>query len=145
MNPIARRLAREYALQSLYQWQIANNAPTDIHAQFLNYAYNKKTDLIYFKELLFSIPDQHEELDQHMIPFLNRPFDEVDPIELIILRIAIYEMAKRPDVPYRVVINEALELAKKFGSVEGYKFVNGILDHIAKELRTHEVAAHKDE
>lgn len=135
MNPTARRLAREYALQSIYQWQIAHNMPADIHTQFLKHSYNKKTDLAYFKELLFSIPDQYEILDRHMIPFLSRPIEELDPIELAILRISIYELANRLDVPYRVVINEALELTKKFGSVEGYKFVNGILDHVARELR----------
>jgi N utilization substance protein B len=143
MNPTARRLARGYALQAIYQWQIAHNAPADIQAQFLAHQFNKKTDLEYFKELLNSIPDQYEELDNHMIPFLSRPIEELDPIELAILRISIYELAKRPDVPYRVVINEALELAKKFGSIEGYKFVNGILDHVARELRPVEVAANK--
>jgi N utilization substance protein B len=143
MNPTARRLAREYALQALYQWQIAHNAPTDIQSQFLAHAFNKKTDLEYFKELLHSIPNQYEELDGYMTPFLSRPIDELDPIELAILRISIYELAKRLDVPYRVVINEALELAKKFGSIEGYKFVNGILDHVARELRVSEIAAAK--
>jgi N utilization substance protein B len=143
MNPTARRLAREYALQSLYQWQIAHHLPSDIEAQFLAHPFNKKTDLDYFKELLHAIPDQYEELDAYMTPFLSRPIDELDPIELAILRISIYELAKRLDVPYRVIINEAMELTKKFGSIEGYKFVNGILDHIARELRAQEVAAAK--
>lgn len=143
MSPTARRLAREYALQALYQWQIAQNAPSDIYSHFLSYTYNKKTDLDYFKELLYAIPDQHEVLDGYMTPFLSRPIDELDPIELNILRISIYELANRLDVPYRVIINEALELSKKFGSIEGYKFVNGILDHVARQLRTHEVTAAK--
>ena len=143
MNPTARRLAREYALQALYQWQIAHNPPADIQSQFLAHPFNKKTDLEYFKELLHSIPNQHEELDCHMIPFLSRSIDELDPIELAILRISIYELAKRLDVPYRVIINEALELTKKFGSIEGYKFVNGVLDHVARKLRTHETTTKK--
>jgi transcription antitermination protein NusB len=143
MNPKARRLAREYALQALYQWQIAHHAPSDIQSQFLAHPFNKKTDLDYFKELLHSIPDHSVELDAYMGPFLNRPIDELDPIELAILRISIYELAKRSDVPYRVIINEALELAKKFGSIEGYKFVNGILDHVARQLRAHEITADK--
>ena len=78
-----------------------------------------------------------------MTPFLSRPIDELDPVELAILRLSIYELAKRPDIPYRVVINEALELTKKYGSIEGYKFVNGVLDHVAKEVRKIEIAEDK--
>lgn len=144
MNPTARRFARQYALQALYQWQIAHTLPADIEEQFLvHQQMSKKTDLAYFKDLVHAIPEYHEELDQHMIPFLSRPIEELDPIELCILRLSIYELAKRLDVPYRVVINEALELTKKFGSIEGYKFVNGILDHVARKLRTHEMAVEK--
>src|ERR671938_485704 len=113
MNPTARRFARQYALQALYQWQLSHTLPADIEAQFLAYQrMNKKTDLIYFKELLHAIPEQYEELDGYMTPFLSRPLDELDPIELTILRMSIYELAKRLDVPYRVAINEALELTK---------------------------------
>lgn len=144
MNPTARRLARQYAMQALYQWQLSHTAPAEIEDQFIRHQkMNKKTDLVYFKELIHGIPDHQDELDNHMNPFLSRPIDELDPIELAILRLSIYELAKRLDVPYRVAINEALELAKKYGSVEGYKFVNGILDQVAKKLRAHEIAADK--
>lgn len=143
MSPVARRLARQYALQALYQWQLSQANPADIETQFLAKQINKRTDLDYFKELIHNIPDQSAELDNYMTPFLSRPIHEIDPIELAILRLSTYELAKRLDIPYRVSINEALELTKKYGSIEGFKFVNGVLDHIARELRTHEMAVKK--
>lgn len=144
MNPYARRNARHHALQAMYQWQLSQSPITEIEAQFVaHHLENKKIDLDYFKELIRAVPAQHQELDELMTPFLSRPLNELDPIELAILRLSIYELAKRPDIPYRVVINEALELAKKFGSIEGYKFVNGILDQVAKKLRILEISAEK--
>ncbi len=143
MKPIARRLARQYALQALYQWQLSQALPVDIETQFLKKQINKRTDWDYFRELIHQIPVQYIELDSYMMPFLSRATHEIDPIELAILRLSIYELAKRLDIPYRVAINEALELTKKYGSVEGYKFVNGILDHVARQLRTHEIVARK--
>jgi len=143
MNPTARRHARQYALQALYQWQLSDTPIKEIELDFLVNYIKQKTDLDYFKELIHQIPRQHDELDQHMIPFLSRPIKELDPIELAILRLAIYELANRIDIPYRVAINEALELNKKFGSVEGYKFVNGVLDQVARKLRIEEIKAAK--
>ncbi len=143
MSPVARRLARQYALQALYQWQLSQASPSDIETQFLATQINKRTDLDYFKELIHTIPELHEELDSYMVPYLSRPLDEIDPIELAILRLSTYELAKRLDIPYRVSINEALELTKKYGSIEGFKFVNGVLDHIARQLRVHEMAGKK--
>ena len=134
VNPTARRNARRYALQAMYQWQMSANELSDIENEFLNYHIDKKLDLDYFKELIHGIPKHLHEIDSTIQPFLTRPMEEVDPIELAILRVACYELLKRLDVPYRVIINEALELAKKFGSTEGFKFVNGILDNIHKEL-----------
>ncbi len=143
MTPIARHLARQYALQALYQWQMSQALPSDIETQFLAKQINKRTDLDYFKELLHTIPTQYAELDHHMAPFVSRPIDEIDPIELAILRLSIYELAKRLDIPYRVSINEALELTKKYGSAEGFKFVNSVLDQVARQLRTHEIISKK--
>ena len=139
MNPVARHNARRYALQAMYQWQIAGTSIDEIEHEFLHYHIDKKLDLAYFKELIHGIPKHQSELDQEMKPFLGRALQEIDPIELAVLRLAIYELIKRPDVPYRVIINEALELTKKFGSVDGYKFVNGILDRIAKKNRAVEI------
>jgi transcription antitermination protein NusB len=141
MNVYARRSARQYAMQGLYQWQIAGASATEIEAQFIAHQINKKTDLDYFKELVHGVPAKNVEIDAAMEPSLKRPILELDPVELAILRLATYELLFRPDIPYRVIINEALELTKKFGSVEGFKFVNGVLDQVAKRIRVTEIAA----
>lgn len=143
MNPTARRNARQYALQAMYQWQISATPIKELEFDFLVNHIKQKTDLDYFKELIHGIPTHCEELDNHMTPFLSRPISELDPVELAIIRLGIYELTKRLDVPYRVAINEALELTKKFGSVEGFKFVNGILDQVARTIRTEEMKANK--
>jgi N utilization substance protein B len=141
MNPTARRHARHYALQALYQWQLSQTPTADIEAQFLADQIKKTTDIEYFKELLQRIPAEQVALDAVFTPFLKRPLTELDPVELAILRLATYEFVNRLDIPYRVAINEALELTKKFGSVEGFKFVNGVLDQVARQVRQLEVQA----
>lgn len=137
---ILRHNARQYALQAIYQWQQSDTPIQEIETQFIRYHVTKKVDLEYFKEVIQGVAKDHHELDKHFAPFLDRPVDEVDPIELALLRIATYELAKRLDVPYRVIINEGLELAKKFGSIDGYKFINGVLDRVARRLRAHEIS-----
>ncbi len=139
INPVARHNARRYALQAMYQWQLAGTSVTEIESEFLHYHIDKKLDLSYFKELIHGVPKHQHEIDHEIQPFLGRGMHEIDPIELAVLRLATYELIKRPDVPYRVIINEALELTKKFGSVEGHKFVNGVLDRIAKKNRVTEI------
>lgn len=135
MKPYQRHKARSYAIQALYEWLISNNDPCVIEQHFFADYDFKKTDTEYFSELLKGITANPKSLDTYMLPYLDRPLEELDPIELCILRMAIYEFKQRPDVPYRVVINEAVELAKKFGVTEGHKYVNGILDKVAKDLR----------
>lgn len=139
INPIARHNARRYALQAMYQWQMADTPLKEIEVEFLRYHIDKKLDLEYFKELLHGIPANQHAIDLEIKFYLDRSFQDIDPVELAVLRLAIYELIKRPDVPYRVIINEALELTKKFGSVEGHKFVNGVLDRVAKKTRTTEI------
>lgn len=141
MNPTARRHARQYALQAMYQWQMSQAPISEIEMEFLVHHITEKTDLPYFKELIHAIPEHYEELDKQMQPFLSRSLGELDPVELAILRLGIYELSKRLDIPYRVAINEALELTKKFGSVEGFKFVNGVLDQVARRVRAEEINA----
>lgn len=136
INPVARHNARRYALQAMYQWQLANTSLQQLEHEFLQYHIDKKLDLEYFKELIHGIPEYQHEIDQSIQPFLDRDLNEIDPIELAVLRLGTYELLKRPDIPYRVVINEALELTKKFGSIEGYKFINSILDRVAKKNRS---------
>lgn len=134
-NPALRHTARRYALQAMYQWQIAGAPINDIENEFLASHIDKQIDLEYFKELIHGIPENQEAIDNAIKPFLSRSLSDIDPVELAVLRLATYELLKRPDVPYRVIINEALQLTKKFGSIEGYKFVNGVLDRVAKANR----------
>lgn len=141
LNPVARHNARRYALQAMYQWQLADTSITDIENEFLHYRIDKKMDLPYFKELIHGVPKHQQEIDKEMQPFVDRAMHDIDPVELAVLRLAIYELIKRPDVPYRVIINEALELTKKFGSIDGHKFVNGVLDRVAKKNRATEIGA----
>lgn len=140
-TPSARRKAREMLLQSLYQWELAGQAIHSIEAQF--YAENNmdKVDRDYYHELLHAIPAALGETDDRYAPLLDRRVDELDPISLSILRIGSYEMAERVDVPFKVVINEAVNLAKKFGPEDSQKFVNAVMDKLAPRHRKVEVAA----
>jgi len=139
----ARRRARRLAVQGLYEWQITGTEIAEIKQRFLEGKEARQIDEDYFRELVEGVITQVEELDQHITPFLNRSLKEVDVVERAILRIATYELAKRPDIPYRVVINEGVELAKTFGADQGHKFINGMLDKIAAKLRPIEMAKAK--
>jgi N utilization substance protein B len=137
----ARSLARERAMQALYQWQMTGQEPAEIEQQFLEEQDMKDVDKKYFKELLHGVAKRIEEFDVVCSDLLSRPIDQVDPVERAILRIGLYELKSRLDIPYRVVINEAVELAKIFGAEQGHKFVNGTLDKAAKSLRAVEIQA----
>lgn len=139
----ARHLARKRAVQALYMWQMTGEDLSDIEGQFLSEHDMKNVDLKYFKELLHKVPAHVQELDDHLSPLLDRPFNELDPVECAIMRMGAYELQHRIDIPYRVVINEAVELAKTFGAEEGHKYVNSILDRVAKKLRSIEIKARK--
>lgn len=142
LNPQhARRRARKSAMQALYQWQISGQSLGEIEEQFRVDQDMSKVDLAYFHELLHRVPACLDEVDNVIAPHADRPVDEVDPVERAILRIGAYELKFRPDIPYRVVLNEAIQLAKQFGAVDGHKYVNGILDKLARELRGIEVRA----
>ncbi len=138
-NP--RSMARRLALQALYQWQVSGHTAAEISAQFAEDQNLKGAERGYYEELLAQVPAHAEELDEHLLPMLDRPLHEVDPVERAILRLGAYELAYRKDIPYRVVINEAIELAKTFGGEQGHKYVNSILDGVAKTVRPEEVAA----
>ena len=140
VNPRDRRWARRLCLQALYQWEITHEDITVIETQFLQDENIDRVDLVYFKELMSGVIEQLELIHSYIKRYVDRPVSEIDPIELSVLRIAIYELLKRPDVPYKVIVNEALELAKAFGATDGYKFVNGILDKVAREVRRDETA-----
>lgn len=138
MSPAARRQARRLTLQALYQWQIAGASLASIEAEFREDNDMKKVDQAYFHELLHSVPAQISTLDELIEPLLDRPLKELTPIELNILRMGTYELKYRKDVPCRVVINEGVDLAKAFGATDGHKYVNGILDKLARQIRADE-------
>jgi N utilization substance protein B len=127
----ARTAARQRVLQALYQWQLAAQDIQLIESQFLVEQDMQNVDISYFKLLLHGVPQQVAELDKAFAPFLDRDTVRLDPIELAILRIGCYELKNCPKVPFKVVINEAVELAKKFGAEQSHKYVNGVLDKFA--------------
>ncbi len=138
-KPSTRKKARRYAVQGIYQWHMAGNAIQEIELQFLESINQKKVDIEYFRDILVNTLNSITTLDELLTPFLDRSIEEVNPVELAILRLACYEFNARPDIPYKVVINEALELTKTFGASEGHRFVNGVLDNLAKTLRATEM------
>ena len=137
-----RHKARHFAMQGLYQWKLNATQANEISAQF-NVDFNmKSTDQDYFLELLKGVQYSVKELDSILLQFTEaRQIDDCDPVTHALLRIATYELKNRVDVPYKVVINEAVNLAKKFGPEESHKFINGVLDQVAKQLRKVELAA----
>lgn len=136
-----RRKARHYGLQALYQWHMAGASVGDIEAEFrADYDFSH-VDLAYFQALLHEIPACVDELDEALAPMLDRKLDDLDPIERTLLRMGMYELTRRIDVPYKVVINEEVALAKKFGATDSHKYVNGVLDKAARQVRKVEIDA----
>jgi len=136
---IARKKARRLALQALYQWKMAGSDLADIEAQFHVNNDMAKVDTQYFSLLLRNIPLQVQELDDSIEPFLDRKLTDLNPVELTILRMGAYELKERLDIPYKVAINEAVKLAQEYGAEDGHKYVNGVLDKLAKQIRTVEI------
>ena len=128
-------------MQALYQWEMAGASLNDIEAEFrADYDFSH-VDLEYFQALLHGVPANVDELEARLEPLLDRKLDDLDPIERTLLRMGTYELASRPDVPYKVVNNEAVALTKKFGATDGHKYINGVLDKVARELRKVEIDA----
>jgi N utilization substance protein B len=130
-----RRRARVLAMQGLYQRHFSKGPVSDIEAEFMVDNDMSKVDTLYFRDLLRGVHREQGELDKLLEPYLDRPLQEVDPVELAIVRLGAYELKCRLDVPYKVVINEGIEMAKRFGGTEGHKFVNSILDKLSRRLR----------
>ena len=137
----ARRRARELALQGLYEWQINGDDAGAVDAHMREQDDFAKCDRAHFDALLHGCIDQHKQLDAALLKFLDRPVEELSPVEHAVLWIGAYELQHCLDVPYKVAINEAVELAKSFGGTDGHKYVNGVLDHLAPGLRPDEVKA----
>ena len=141
VTPATRRKARHYAMQAIYQWQMAGAEPHVIESEFRTDYDMTHVDSDYFHELVTKVPADSDALDQHYQPCLQgRNLAELDPITKALLRLATYAFLHRIDVPYKVVINEAVALAKKFGASESHKYINGVLDKAARQLRQAETA-----
>ena len=138
-----RMRARRLAVQALYQWQCNEQAASEIEAQFVEREELAASEADYFHTLLHGVITGCEALDAALTPLLARPLDQVDPVERAVLRLAAFELSHCLDVPYRVVIDQAVELAKTFGAEQGHRFVNGVIDRLATELRASEVAARR--
>ncbi len=139
MKPVARRRARECAVQAIYSWQLSQNAVADVESLFLSEQDINGVDVGYFRELLSGITANTAELDALMAPYLSRQLSRLGQIERAILRLALFELSRRFDVPSKVAINEAIDLAKTFGAEDSHKFVNGVLDKIAPVVRSEQL------
>jgi N utilization substance protein B len=133
-----RRKARQRALQALYRWALNPQSAPDIQQEFVQTQDMAQVDMDHFSELLRECIARSDFLDQTLSPYLAIPIAQLDPVEHCILRMSVYELTQRLDIPYKVVINEAVDLAKKFGADQGHKFINGVLDKAAQKLRPHE-------
>ncbi len=139
----ARRRAREFVLQGLYQWRVGGADEAAIEAYAPEMEDFAKADREFFVGTLRGVLAQHEKLVEQISTHIDRPFAELSPIEACVMMLGTFEMLNHPETPYRVIINEAIELAKSFGGTDGHKYVNGVLDKIAGNLRPDEVAARK--
>ncbi|TAL44682.1 MAG: transcription antitermination factor NusB [Methylovulum sp.] len=142
---IARTNARKAAVQALYQWQMTGQNLNLIEQQFLDEDWLKDAQKSYFNELFHGVPTNLDVIDQALGEFVDRPVDIIDPVERAILRIGAYELLYRLNMPYRVVINESINLAKCFGADGSHKYINGILDKIAQQKRALEIRGRKTE
>ncbi len=138
MKPSPRRKARELAVQAVYSWQISQNSVTDVEVNFIADNSKRRFDIEYFQLLLRGVTANLSDIDDAISPYVDRPLDDIDHVEKAILRVAIFELKDCTDVPYRVVINEAIELAKSFAADDSHKFINGVLDKTVKLIRPEE-------
>ena len=138
MKPSPRRKARELAVQAVYSWQLSQNNLAEIETNFLTENSARRFDIVYFQQLFRGVSTQVSSIDEKISPHVDRPLVDVDPVEKAILRVAVYELSDCRDVPYRVIINEAIELAKSFAADDSHKFVNGVLDKVVKLVRPNE-------
>ena len=141
IDPVARSRSRRRALQAVYAWQLSHANERDLIAQFAHEQAHEVADLEYFEDVVRGVLRHRTTLDAALADYVDRGMEEVDPIERAALRIAAYELVHRPDVPYRVVINEAIDSTKRFGSEHGHTYVNGVLDKAAAALRSLEAQA----
>ena len=137
----SRHLARRHAVQALYQWDLTEQEASEIESSFIEGHDLSRVDLEYFRHLIRNVPLYHQEVDDRLSQYIKRGVENIDPVERAILRLGTYELEYEKTIPYKSIIDEAIELTKVFGAEEGYRFVNGVLDRLAKELRQSEISA----
>ena len=134
----AKRKARRFAVQGVYEWQMSGNAVHEIEARTRADNAMHKVDISYYHELLSQIVASHETLDEYLLPALDRAVSALDGVELATLRLGVYELLNHMEIPYKVVLDESIELAKHFGGADSHKYSNGVLDRVAQQLRPDE-------
>ncbi len=134
----ARSLARKLAMQALYQWQLTQQSAVEIKLQYLESEDSAGVDEDHFSELVGQCIDRNAEITGALTPFIDRPLEQLDPVESAILMIGMYELQHRLDIPYRVVINEGVDLCKRFGATDAHKYINAVLDRAARQIRAAE-------
>ncbi|MBC7751355.1 MAG: transcription antitermination factor NusB [Candidatus Saccharibacteria bacterium] len=137
----AKRKARRFAMQGLYEWLLTNNPAHEIEARTRAENHMNKTDIVYYHELISQTIAQNESLDEILDPAIDRELEALNVVERAILLLGVYEMRERLEIPYAIVIDEGVELAKHFGATDSHKYVNGVLDKLARQLRPEEFAA----
>lgn len=135
----AKTKARKCAVQALYQWQVTGQNLSAIEQQFIEEDRLKNAQKSYFFELIHGVPKQLNEIDSALSEFIDRPLDKINLVERAVLRVGVYELLNRPEMPYRVILNESINLAKCFGAEGGHRYINGILDKIAEKNRAVEI------
>ena len=140
----AKTNARRCAVQALYQWQMTGESLTRIEMNFLEEDRLKGVQKSYFSEIFYGVPKQLNVIDEALAEFVDRPVEKIDPVERAVLRIGVYELINRLDTPYKVIINEGVNLAKYFGADGSHKYVNGILDKVSQKKRALEIKAKQD-
>ena len=141
---LAKTNARKCAVQALYQWQMTGESLSRIEMNFLEEERLKGAQKNYFKEIFYGVPKQLNAIDEALAEFVDRPVEKIDPVERAVLRIAVYELINRLDTPYKVIINEGVNLAKCFGADGSHKYVNGVLDKVSRKKRAVEIKAKQD-
>ena len=134
----ARSVARRLAVQAIYRWQLNHGSWQDLLLEFADAEDMPKADHEYFRELIEGVCQAGAQLDTDLAQWTDRPTQQLDPVEHAVLLVSLFELNSRPDVPFRVVLNEAVTLTRRFGATDGHKFVNAVLDRAARILRTHE-------
>ena len=135
-----KRRARKLALQALYQWLLSGHDVNDIEVQFRLAKNMEKVDTEYFCRILYGVPEHLKAIEENLIPFLDRAIQGLNPVELTILRLGAFELFFCPEIPYKVVLDESISLAKTFGSQDGHRYVNGVLNKVARKARAVEIS-----